>query len=466
MSRSVVDRAAARWLAIVVVVVAVGYLPFLDGGRLTDDFVHLEHARQSGRSLSLFASADPFGFYRPLPQATYLLEQRAVGGLPAAARGLNLLLHLVILLSAFFAARMLLNESRAALLATIAFALTPKAPPIAVLWVSARADLLMSLFVFLALLAWIRWERSGGMRWFVLACACYILAFASKETAALLPLVLLFVPSGRSPFSLARVASVAPMVALGLGLLAVRIPVGALMPSSSDSHYDLISGFDRWIRSTRNYFGRALPSPLALVAAMAGAGWLDRRRTEPERQAPATFALAPLAMFAAVWFLAFLAPVMPIVARSELYLYLPGFGLCLLAAGLVQRLSTLDKRGPFAVIALTTYVTLMGGYQLGRVVGLHHTIRFSERFVAAVGSSSDVRRSSNILIWPADETTDLYLRDSIGGYFNLVLNQTVGGQKSGRISSDRQPGGQTDAILECSYRDGNVLLRPVIAAGR
>ena len=116
-------------------------------------------------------------------------------------------------------ARTLLNEPSAALLATIAFALAPKAPPIAVLWISARAELLMALFARLALLAWMRWERSAGARWLALAGRFYILAFASKESAALLPLALIFVPSDRAWFSTSRVAAVALMGAIGIGLL-------------------------------------------------------------------------------------------------------------------------------------------------------------------------------------------------------------------------------------------------------
>ena len=74
MHRSVAGRLA------IVVVVAAGYAPFLGGEALTDDFVHLQHATQNGGSLRVLTSADLFGFYRPLPQASYALEQRGSVG--------------------------------------------------------------------------------------------------------------------------------------------------------------------------------------------------------------------------------------------------------------------------------------------------------------------------------------------------------------------------------------------------
>src|SRR5262245_54081732 len=109
---------------------------------LTDDFVHLSAARESGGLVRSITAPDPFGFYRPLPQLSFAIESGVFGQAPVLSRTTNLLLHLAVVCAAFLLATLLLGSQLAAFLATLAFVLTPKANPIAVLWISARPDVL------------------------------------------------------------------------------------------------------------------------------------------------------------------------------------------------------------------------------------------------------------------------------------------------------------------------------------
>ncbi|HEV8318284.1 MAG TPA: hypothetical protein VGQ10_12795 [Vicinamibacterales bacterium] len=448
-------------------VTALSFAPFLGGGMLTDDFVHLSEARKTGGLARSFTTPDPFGFYRPLPQLSFALESSTFGHAPVLSRTTNLVLHLAVLCAAFLLARLLLGTDLAAFLATLAFALTPKAHPIAVLWISARSELLMALFSMLAVSAWIAWDR-GGRPWLLGAAAiCYLLAFLSKETAVLLPMLLLITPTGHPLFAARRLVAAGAIAAIGVAVFAWRTWVGALVPISLDPHYNLATPMFRWSRNARNYLWRALPSPAALLA-VAGltmwkcAGGVLRRGVAGQRSSePAEPRPLALALYAAAWFVVFIAPVLPIVARSELYLYLPGFGFCLFAGCLVQR--TIDNAVRFrpAVVAVAVYVAALGGYQISRSAALHQDLSFSATFVSALADSKWIATNPGPwLLVPDDAVTERFLRDAIGGYLDVVLKRSLGLPIiGGAIAYPGEPRPAHSGLIACVYRDGQVRLR-------
>ena len=452
------------------VVTAVSFAPFLGGGMLTDDFVHLSRARESPLLHSIVAP-DPFGFYRPLPQLSFVIESRLFGEWPVLSRATNLLLHLAVISSAFLLAQLLLRSRAAALLATLAFVLTPKAHPIAVLWISARSDLLMALFAMLAVSAWIAWDR-GGSRWLLAAAAVsYVLAFASKETAALLPLLLLVTPTGQRMFVARRVTAIAAMAVMGAALLAWRGYVGALMPLSLDPHYNMATPLFRWSRNARNYLWRALPAPATLLVVAGLATWRYAGRTSgrvpapPDSPEPTEPRTRTLALYSIAWFVVFIAPVLPIVARSELYLYLPGFGFCMLAGALVARAVRDTARVRLAMAAVAVCVLVLSGYQIGRSAALHEDLSFSARFVSRLAESKWIEAGPGPwLLVPDDPVTERFLRDAIGGYLDIVLTRAAGlSMAGGAIGYRGEPTPAHAGVIACLYRDGEVTLRRAVA---
>src|SRR5438105_3006387 len=71
--RRPIKGTAGGWLVPLIAVTALSFAPFLGGGMLTDDFVHLSQARTGGLARP-FITPDPFGFYRPLPQLSFAVE--------------------------------------------------------------------------------------------------------------------------------------------------------------------------------------------------------------------------------------------------------------------------------------------------------------------------------------------------------------------------------------------------------
>jgi hypothetical protein len=450
---------ATRGATTALLVLLIGaYVPFLGGGLLTDDFAHLDYLSQTGAAGRLFASPDAFGFYRPIPQLSIYVDLTFLDSTPSGSRAVNLALHAAVLAAAFMVAGALFNDTMAASFATIAFALTPKAHPMAVLWMAARAELLMALFSLIAVASWIRWSRGGHGAWLGLAFAGYCAALMSKETAVLLPLLFLAAPGASRPWRF-RIAAVSALCAAALAILVWRAHIGAMMPSSADAHYSPATTLSRWVRNLQNYTGRMAPAPLGLVVALAIAA-LPRPaairalgRNLREERALVTFGLA--------WCLAFLAPVLPIVARSELYLYMPGFGLCLIAGSIAESIVRESRRGRALLVALGVYVAGFGLYQASRSVELHRNLSFSEALVAALERSEPVREAASPIVLVAhDPATERFLRDAIGGYLPVLLQRVFPGrQMTGVIDYDRSGTDGTVLRLVCEYSSGTVTLR-------
>ena len=209
-----------RWPRLIPVLACL-YLPFINGGLLTDDFAHVVRLSTLDSTARLIDAPDAFGFYRPVTQMSLALAPGARGEHLALARVINVALHASVIALAFVVATLVLESPFAAGLAAVAFALTPKAAVIAVLWISARGELLMALFSLTSVAAWIAWTRNGRGWWLSGALASYGLALLSKETATLLPVLLLVTPRPERRFA-ARGGAVAGFIALAVVIFAWR----------------------------------------------------------------------------------------------------------------------------------------------------------------------------------------------------------------------------------------------------
>lgn len=391
---------------------------------------------------------------------TLLAQGRLFGFTPAALRATNVLIHIVVCLLVLAVARRQMSP-RAALLATLAFVLTPKAHTVAVLWVSARPELVMSLFSLLAILCWLRWD-GRDVRWLVLTIACYVAAFLAKETAALLPILLLFTGVDQSRLPLTRRLAAVAAISISAGIpVYLRIAAGGLMPGAGDHHYffDLTAG--RFLRSFEIYLPRALPSAAALVLVVGLPGLVrwgairDLAR-EPETRRWAWYGL--------LWFLVFLLPVFPIAARSELYLYLPGAGWCLLCGYLVDRLLVaVEPSRRLVVSLLAIYIVAALSFQIVRNLHAREVQRFTAAFVEAVREDDWFRTArGSVLIVPTDSTTEGLLREGVGGYVDAVLANALGSSRvHGTVAYADQHSDVAGAPrVSCTFSNSHVLLAP------
>jgi hypothetical protein len=197
-------------LALPAMAAIIVYLPTLSGGFLSDDYSLLqffygadahEVAARVGKTF-VSGVGPPSNQYRPLTMASFAANLLLNGGDPGPWRLVNVVLHganaaLVALLSWQLAGPATRGARAAALVAGLAFAwFAPSAEAVA--WVAARFDgmalfwMLVAACAFMASRTW--WDRYG-----LASLAATVLAFMSKESAAIGPALLVALAWARRP---------------------------------------------------------------------------------------------------------------------------------------------------------------------------------------------------------------------------------------------------------------------------
>ena len=159
------------------------HAPMLDVPFIGDDYVFLDKTRRASfASLWSFRNTD-FGWYRPWSRELHFWTlQHLVGAHETGFRIASLLVWLAMLATYFALLHRVRDERVAAVAALGAASLALWGAPLT--WISGIQDLWMLLFAVLTL--WLLASRRAG--WALAACAGALL---SKETAAVLPLIVL-----------------------------------------------------------------------------------------------------------------------------------------------------------------------------------------------------------------------------------------------------------------------------------
>ncbi len=215
------------------------YLPTLSGAFLSDDYAvlgaldaWLREGRLGSALLSKFVSGldAPSSYYRPLPMLTFGANFVLSGAEPYTWRLTNLLLHiasgalLFTIVHRFVDDRGATRTPWAPAVAATGFLLFPTNAE-AVAWVSGRYDLLALFFSLLSVACFQRMARWSD-RWGWASLAAAACAFASKESAALLPVLVTTLAIARRsarPRSVLRgIIHASPWLALAVAYLAIR----------------------------------------------------------------------------------------------------------------------------------------------------------------------------------------------------------------------------------------------------
>jgi tetratricopeptide (TPR) repeat protein len=362
-------------LTTLVCAVAVGVmLPSLTHQPVLDDAALLSPAALPGAGdlaahfgRGLFGGVRPYGgYYRPLTTLSLAWGRDLFGGGQRAQHAVNIGLHAAVAASAFLLLRRLLQgvvekPVQVACAAALLFATHPVAVD-AVDPVTGRGDLLAAL---LLLLAWDRFEArrrgAGSLLALVGGAACFAGALAAKETAVVLPLLLLC--GGVAEPHAARRVRWAPDLVLLLAILAAYLGIrtavlgGWMEPGLPDPLDNPAAGVGTvarlaaastaWLQAavvlvwpsvlSPDYSGEALRPALALgdpralaglgVAVLLAVGWVAATR----RGGGAAIAIPLLVLpYLPGANLFFAAPIL--FAVRLLYLPLLGFALLVVSA--------------------------------------------------------------------------------------------------------------------------------------
>jgi tetratricopeptide (TPR) repeat protein len=206
----------ADWLIAVVIaqLIVIAFSPALRAGFvLWDDdayFLNNPYYRGLGPAHLRWMFTVMSGHYMPLTWLTHGLDYVLWGMRPAGYHALNVALHALAAVVAYFVARRVLAAAveraqpgalrAGAVVAALVFAIHPLRVE-SVAWITERRDVLCGVFFLFAVLCYLR-ALDGGTRrrWYWSAVALAALALASKALAVTLPAVLLLLdvyPLGR-----------------------------------------------------------------------------------------------------------------------------------------------------------------------------------------------------------------------------------------------------------------------------
>ena len=141
-----------------------------------------------GDFLSLFTSAQPNGFYRPITYVSFWLDYVLFKGHLWAYHLQNLLIHFLNSLAVLKLGKELGLSRQTYCGAALLFSVTAINFE-AVMWPAARFDLLAALFTLLATLYLLRYLKRQSVSSLILSLACFVLAVLNKESAYCFPLI-------------------------------------------------------------------------------------------------------------------------------------------------------------------------------------------------------------------------------------------------------------------------------------
>lgn len=274
-----------RRAAVLVLLVAVAYVPALGNGWIWDDDDYVTENRTL-RSLEglreIWFEIGAVPQYYPLVHTTFWIEYRLFGDRPLGYHAVNVALHALNVLLAWTLLRRL--GVPGAFFAAALFAVHPVHVE-SVAWVTERKNVLSTALYLSSFLAWLHFrpfdaESRGSSRSYAATLLFYVGALFSKTVTASLPAAILVVTWWkRGRISRRDVLPTLPMFAIGAGMGLLTVWMEKAHVGAAGAHWDL-SFADRVLVASRAipfYLGKLVwPHPLAFVYErwdVDAAGW-------------------------------------------------------------------------------------------------------------------------------------------------------------------------------------------------
>ncbi|MGH9348482.1 MAG: hypothetical protein ACRD26_14575 [Vicinamibacterales bacterium] len=335
--------------AILILALCLAYAGDAGHGFIKDDFRWIRETRIDAVSdvPRLLGRTD--GFYRPLVSLSFSVSS-AAGGLTPRQYGLtNLALLVAAAALVWRLARTLGLAEGPALVAAGAWAFNFHGINMAVLWISGRTALIVTIGALLTAIASV-----SGRTW--LAGACCLLAMLSKEEAVLLPILVAawcaYDAEGPATRRLATAARRAwPCFAAMAIYLALRLRTDAFWPADAPAYYRLSAAPSLLAGNLVQYADRALTWPLVVALVMYAASAGKARFDGHARR---------VVVFGALWIACMFALTVFVPVRSSLYAVLPSAGSALAAGAVASAASrAAPARAGMAMTALALLPLLL-----------------------------------------------------------------------------------------------------------
>jgi hypothetical protein len=333
------------------------YLPDVGRGFIKDDFGWVEAGRATLDAPSVALLSPPPGFYRPLVVLSFAFDYFVYGIEPRGYGFTNFALYVACIAALWSLCRALRLQPSAATLAAIVWAVNPHGINVAVVWISGRTALCLTLCALLAAAAIVRRQY-----WWTALCVAG--ALMSKEEALALPAILLIWHGllARDPTSDGRRdrwRAAASVLVPTAAYIVVRMQSAAFTPASAPPFYQFTFAPALVIRNALEYVDRAATIS-AIVLALAAAVY---RRTPAINRDQRRLLAACAIWFAGGYGLTLFLPV-----RSSLYAVFPSVGAAIACAAIVETMTTrsLVRRGQtlrFASVMAAVLLALIPVYR-------------------------------------------------------------------------------------------------------
>jgi hypothetical protein len=260
-------------LGLFLLLALVFYFTTLNSFFLSDDFELI--GRVLADDLSVTWGLEQGGFFRPVPIMTYVTDSALWGTNPLGYHLTNLVLHALNSFFVFILSTRLIRRNshnpgiafRISAAAGLIFLLHPSHTE-AVSWISARPDLIATLFFLMALIFYDSYREKRASSYLAATLILFILALLSKESALCLPFIIVAIElspaiSQRGAFDLKP--TITPAVLLGLIILLYFLiryaAIGTFIGGYGASHHLNFSASLIWERLPK-YALRAVMPPI------------------------------------------------------------------------------------------------------------------------------------------------------------------------------------------------------------
>ncbi|HEX4348297.1 MAG TPA: hypothetical protein VHZ73_12045 [Vicinamibacterales bacterium] len=306
---------------------AAAYARDLGRGFVKDDAPWIQTAMAAIEHPSSAFMVDSSGFFfRPLVTASFAADYTVYG---TSARGYGVTNFLLCVCCAGAILWMLLDVGitpAGASAAVLAWAINPHGIGMALLWISGRTSLLMTLCSTLAVVAFMRKHHA-------VAALLLLAALFAKEDAIAVPVIAVACAlAARRGNWRAMAVGLVWMAGAVAVYLALRMRTSAMTPATAPWYYRLITSPGAIAINALSYLDRAGTSA-AVIAGVALAIYGIRDALTRALGARARFFAA-----GALWFLAGIAITVRVPVRSDLYALFPSIGFAIACGAAIDAL--------------------------------------------------------------------------------------------------------------------------------
>ncbi|MBI5115571.1 tetratricopeptide repeat protein [Candidatus Poribacteria bacterium] len=301
------------------------------------------------------ASTGREGIYRPLRTLSFAIDYAIWGANPFGFHVTSFVLHFVSSVLVFLLCMSLDAGRRSALVASALFAAHP-AQVEAITWISSRADCMATVFLLISFLLFVRARKEKGSVPVLLGGSwlCFLLALLSKETAIVLPALLITydIFAGKMRVKALRSRLVEYCLFIGLAVTYFAARARLLQMVSQGGYWGgslvatMLTMAKCFLIYLRIVFLPRASSCLEYMVPLAGFPltfaivWPLILVAIFVTATIAVWRLSPRAGFGLSWYLIALAPVSNVLPMSmlmaERFLYFPMVGICIAALPIME----------------------------------------------------------------------------------------------------------------------------------